>query len=272
MTGIVIAVVVGIVAYLLLLSPIKPKDAELVLKPVRVLVGVVFIMVSCIFMLFVGLTLGMFLELVPTSKPQQPVNVLVGLVLLLALGLPVGYIGIRLIVMKGSDSLFKRAVGARQPKLMPLRKLLRAIARTGGAPANALGRAPLEVERLREIPNTAQVEGEPPRRWFFSHDQDLLVWFGPDGTPSAFQLAYGKYRDEHALRWKAGRGFAHYVVDDGERGGGGAKQAPFLEPDGAFPASKVLERFLSLSADVPREIVEFVAQRLKEHPEFREDA
>ena len=26
---------------------------------------------------------------------------------------------------------------------------------------------------LREIRNTRQVPGEPPRRWFFAHDQDL---------------------------------------------------------------------------------------------------
>lgn len=120
---------------------------------------------------------------------------------------------------------------------------------------------------LREIRNTAQVEGEPPRRWFFSHEQDLLVWFGPDGKPSAFQLAYGKYHDEHALRWKASVGFSHYVVDDGEHGPVG-KDAPVLEPDGDFPAAKVLRRFLELSGEMPQEIVTFVAQRIREHPEF----
>ena len=124
---------------------------------------------------------------------------------------------------------------------------------------------------LREIPHAVQVEGEPPRRWFFSHEQDLLVWFGADGRPSAFQLAYGKYHDEHALRWKAGRGYEHYVVDDGERDGRG-KEVAILEPDGAFPASKVLRRFLELSAQMPQEVVEFVAQRIREHPEYREGA
>lgn len=97
------------------------------------------------------------------------------------------------------------------------------------------------------------------------------MWFAPDGRPSAFQLAYGKYRNEHALRWKANRGFAHEVVDDGERGEGAAKQAPLLEPDDACPDCKVLKRFVELSAEVPGEIVEFVAQRLQEHPDLRGD-
>lgn len=122
---------------------------------------------------------------------------------------------------------------------------------------------------LREIRDTVQVEGEAPRRWFFSHEQDLLVWLGPDGRPIAFQLAYAKYRNEHAIRWKANAGLKHYVVDDGE--GGVVKGAPLLEPDGAFPAKTVLRRFLELSGEMPQEIVTFVAQRLREHPQFRED-
>lgn len=123
---------------------------------------------------------------------------------------------------------------------------------------------------LQEIRNTRQVPGEAPRRWFFSHEQDLLVWFGQDGEPVAFQLAYGKYSDEHAIRWKAGRGFVHHRVDDGE-GGGIGKEAPLLLPDGRFEAKRVLETFLASAGEVPREIVEFVAARLREHPEYCED-
>jgi hypothetical protein len=123
---------------------------------------------------------------------------------------------------------------------------------------------------LREIRNTQQVLGESPRRWFFSHEQDLLVWFGKDGQPVAFQLAYGKYRDEHAIRWKAGRGFVHHRVDDGE-GGALGKETPLLLPNGTFEAKGVLEQFLALSREVPQDIVEFVTARLREHPEYRED-
>ena len=122
---------------------------------------------------------------------------------------------------------------------------------------------------LREVRNTRQAHDEPPRRFFFSHEQDLWVWFGEDGAPVAFQLAYGKYRNEHAIRWKAGRGFVHQKVDDGESAGVLVKQAPILLADGIFDAAAVLERFLELSAEMPWEIADFVAARLREHPEFR---
>lgn len=49
---------------------------------------------------------------------------------------------------------------------------------------------------MREIPDVQQVPGEPV----------------------GFQLSYGKYRNGRALRWKAGRGFTHDAVDDGEAG------------------------------------------------------
>lgn len=127
------------------------------------------------------------------------------------------------------------------------------------------------MEMLLEIPNVAQVPGEPRRRWFFSHEQDLLIWFGDDGEPVAFQLSYGKYRNEHAIRWKAGRGFTHHRVDDGESGAL-ASHAPLLTADGDFNASHVLRRFRALSAEMPREIADFVVARLKEHPGYHEDS
>ena len=123
---------------------------------------------------------------------------------------------------------------------------------------------------LREISNVQQVSGEPRRRWFFSHEQDLLVWFGEDGTPVAFQLAYGKYRNERALRWKAGKGYTHDAVDDGENSGV-VKEAAILVADGYFDATAVLDRFVELSAEVPPEIVDFVCARLAEHPNFGPD-
>lgn len=119
---------------------------------------------------------------------------------------------------------------------------------------------------LREIRDVQQVPGEKPRRWFFSHEADLLVWF-EDNVPVAFQLAYGKYRDEHAIRWKVGKGFAHYTVDTGVYG----REVPILEPDGPFPAAKVLERFRTLAAELPPEIVEFICECLRAHPEYYED-
>jgi len=123
---------------------------------------------------------------------------------------------------------------------------------------------------LLEVRNVEQIPGEPRRRWFFSHEQDLLIWFGDDGEPVAFQLSYGKYRNEHAIRWKIEKGFAHYSVDDGERGGVHS-QAPILIADGVFEAGRVLKRFRELSAEMPQNIVEFVSARLREHPAYRDD-
>jgi len=120
---------------------------------------------------------------------------------------------------------------------------------------------------LREIRDVQQVPGEKPRRWFFSHEADLLVWFDEDNTPVAFQLAYGKYHNEHAIRWKVGKGFAHYRVDTGVEG----RELPILEPDGPFPAAKILKRFRALAAELPPEIVEFICECLRSHPEYHED-
>ena len=121
---------------------------------------------------------------------------------------------------------------------------------------------------LREVRDVQQVPGERPRRWFFSHDADLWVWFGEDNVPVTFQLAYGKYRDEHAIRWKAETGFAHYKVDAGVYG----REAPLLFADGPFPAATVIEHFRKLAGEVPQEIVGFVCECLRQHPEFRDDS
>ena len=124
---------------------------------------------------------------------------------------------------------------------------------------------------LKEIRNTQQVPGESPRRWFFSHEQDFLVWIGEDGQPVAFQLAYSKYRDERAIRWKADKGFSHHRVDDGENEGA-EKGAVLLHPDGTFEAKRVLDQFLALSKEMPSNLVEFVVARIREHPEYHEDS
>lgn len=130
-------------------------------------------------------------------------------------------------------------------------------------------RPPARDELLAEIRNIDQKPGEPPRRWFFSHEQDLLVWTGADGRPVAFQLSYGKYRNEHAIRWKAERGFTHHSVDDGESTAS-SREAPLLMADGPFDAPRVVRRFRELSANIPRDIADFVIERLQEHPACRE--
>lgn len=118
---------------------------------------------------------------------------------------------------------------------------------------------------LKEIPQTRQHPGEPRRRWFFSHEQDLYVWQDEQGRIVAFQLCYAKYHDEHALYWRAESGFSHLRVDDGESSGL-TSNAPILLADGYFDGQAVLARFLALAGELPREVLEFVAARLEQYP------
>lgn len=118
---------------------------------------------------------------------------------------------------------------------------------------------------LREIRHTRQHPGEFRRRWFFSHEQDLIVWYSEAGAIVSFQLCYAKYRDERAIWWKAGHGFSHSRVDDGE-GSPFSSSTPVLVPDGIFQSASVVERFLAIAGEVPAEIVAFVADRLRAYP------
>ena len=123
------------------------------------------------------------------------------------------------------------------------------------------------MAQMREIARTRQVDGEPPRRWFFSHQMDLLVWLDEAGAPQYFQLCYGKYHDEHALRWKPGHGHTHYRVDDGAEAGFGGGTA-FLIDDGPFDAGRVLDQFQALSVELPLDVVQFVTDKLQAHPNY----
>jgi hypothetical protein len=116
---------------------------------------------------------------------------------------------------------------------------------------------------LRELPNVQQVAGEPKRRWFFCHDIDLVVWEDEVGTICGFQLAYDKHRNEHSLSWNRDRGFAHYIVDDGEPFAG-ANNTPILYANGAFRRDYVLEQFLALASEVPPNITLFIEGKLHE--------
>lgn len=64
------------------------------------------------------------------------------------------------------------------------------------------------------------------------------------------------------------RGFLHMAVDDGEGGGVGYKGTPILVAGGHFDATRIGHRFAAASAELPREIVEFVGDKLKQHPNY----
>lgn len=116
---------------------------------------------------------------------------------------------------------------------------------------------------LRELPDTPQIAGEPRRRWFFCHELDLVVWFDEAGEPCGFQLAYDKYRGEHSISWKAGTGYRHFLVDDGE-GSALNSETPLLYADGPFHPDRVLDRLIALAGDLPDDIVHFVVDKLRE--------
>ena len=116
---------------------------------------------------------------------------------------------------------------------------------------------------LRELPRVQQVPGEPRRRWFHGHEMDLVVWEDAEGALLGFQLAYDRHRNEHSIEWRAGRGFAHYQVDDGEAVAL-SKETPFLYRNGAFERDRVLTQFLAVAGRLPPAIREFVAARLGE--------
>jgi len=115
---------------------------------------------------------------------------------------------------------------------------------------------------LVEIPNTKQVKGEPLRKWYFSKDLDLVVWFDSSGDPCAFQLAYDKHRGEHSITWKKESGYSHYRVDDGERQAG-FFETPLLYVNGPFKKDAVLEKFLKESDELPVMVTNFVAEKLR---------
>jgi hypothetical protein len=128
------------------------------------------------------------------------------------------------------------------------------------------------VASLTEILRVRQPPGDPPRRWFTSDDLDLIVWSDRSGRPTAFQLCYDSGHSERALTWSLEGGFAHRAVDDGERVGGKYKATPILVEDGPFAANEVSERFAEASAGVPAELSEFVGHKLREHPNYVQQA
>lgn len=122
--------------------------------------------------------------------------------------------------------------------------------------------------QLSEIARVRQVPGEPVRRWFASPDLDLVVWCDAAGLPVAFQLCYDKLRSERALTWKRATGFVHRAVDAGEDDAGlRYKATPILIDDGYFDAKRVVGLFMASSERVPPDIREFVAARLRQHPD-----
>jgi hypothetical protein len=115
---------------------------------------------------------------------------------------------------------------------------------------------------LSEVPHPRQIAGEGYRRWFTDGYFDLIVWYErAGGSVTGFQLCYDKPGTERALTWRAGRGYLHERVDDGE-GPGAFKMSPVLLPDGLFDSRSISERFDRAAGGVDPEIRKLVLDRL----------
>ena len=123
----------------------------------------------------------------------------------------------------------------------------------------------MSLSTLAELADVQQDSRGPRRRWFRSSNEDLIVWYGADESLVGFQLCYDRTQTERALTWMKDTGYAHERVDDGEAVGLAHKRAPILIADGVFDNKTVLERFLAIADVVPRDIVDFVAAKLKEY-------
>lgn len=117
---------------------------------------------------------------------------------------------------------------------------------------------------LREVARVRQIPGDRRRRWFQSHDEDLIVWYAEDNAIYGFQLCYDLKRNERALTWTCERGFSHNRVDTGERDGMKYARTPILVPDGVFDARAMLSRFGKISITLPAEIRQFVLDKVQE--------
>lgn len=121
---------------------------------------------------------------------------------------------------------------------------------------------------MKELINVRQIPGELKRRWFFSKDFDLIVWFSDDQGFAGFELCYDKLTSEHSIAWSKTGGFLHMAVDDGEQRPGKFKSAPVYVADGLFDAKRIHSAFLEASHPLPKEVANYVLQALERHPKF----
>jgi len=117
---------------------------------------------------------------------------------------------------------------------------------------------------MYEIRKVRQNKGEPFRRWFFSNDLDLVVWY-KDNTIYGFQLCYDVQGNQRALTWFIDKGFAHNKVDEGDTVPGKPKTAILL-PDGIFDNVKIANQFEKASIRIDANVREIVYNILMEYP------
>lgn len=115
---------------------------------------------------------------------------------------------------------------------------------------------------LKEYQNVRQEPGRR-RRWFEGEDLELIVWETPAGGVEGFQLCYAA-RDGagRALTWRAGEGFVHARVDEGDASPL-KNETPILVADGAVPWTELTRQFRLAAAKIDRPLRELVLSRLE---------
>ena len=99
------------------------------------------------------------------------------------------------------------------------------------------------------------------RRWFADDEFDLYVWADETGTPTRFQLCYGKPRHERALTWTP-EGVHHDGVDAGDDNPT-KNMTPVLTPDADVDWPTLHDRFEAASREIDPEVRGFVLQLLR---------
>ncbi len=113
-----------------------------------------------------------------------------------------------------------------------------------------------------EIKHISQSKDEPFRRWFWSRNLDLTVWYNDTDEIVGFQLCYQIDGDEKALTWRTGRGYSHNTVDSGEDDPARPKKTPLLVADGVFDKQTIVDLFIAESAELDEACRVFIIGKL----------
>lgn len=115
---------------------------------------------------------------------------------------------------------------------------------------------------FREIKNVRQEPGDGRRRWFEAEGIELVVWFTPADEIAGFQLVYDAGGGERALTWRPRAGFAHSVVDTGDRTPL-KNETPVLLPDGEVPWQELAQRFGRHAGSLDPALRRFVQEQIE---------
>ncbi|MDH5180944.1 MAG: hypothetical protein OEZ39_15645 [Gammaproteobacteria bacterium] len=109
-----------------------------------------------------------------------------------------------------------------------------------------------------------QFPDEPKKRWFFDHYFDLFIWESESSEIVAFQLCFEKKGVEKALSWSTDAGFKHLQVHNAGIKYGSHKMSPVMYSTEWFQLTPVKYTFLESSAEIDRQVKNFVIEKLVE--------